>query len=486
MQYLKTLVDFIWTWIRIAYTKTRELLSLIHELLRPGKSVKNRLVALVLVGIVLAFIINSFYAFWTTSVQIVADKSHQCESDLAAMKAISDATLEDLDSSSDTITSKDALKYLMTRLSTHKPTPDSYVCLTDTMGKVLEAEDKSMPDSIDISSGADTLVLNDINNEPLVLEMNNIVNVGNSSYMVRSARIWNGTWNVVILHDLKKTWGSMIDIFLDVSRRCFISILLAVLGFFAMFILMRHAMLRRTRMEGEMDHAGGIQQQMLPKTFPERDDFDMYGFLRPAKTMGGDLYDYMIRDGKLYFCLGDVSGKGMPAALMMSEVHILFRNVARYTENPEEIASAINVSLAEGNESNMFCTMFIGVLDLQTKLLRYCNAGHNPPILLQQTQEPEFLSVMPNLAVGLFDEFPYQVQELQMQPGMSLFVYTDGVSEAEDVLHRLFTDETLLREIAGCETMTPKATIEHVLSLVDRHARMTDQSDDITMLCVKM
>lgn len=486
MQYLKNLVNFVWTWIRIAYTKTREFLLLFKELMSPGKSIVNRIVMFVLVAIIIAFVINSFFAFWTTSVQIVADKGHRCESDLSAMKAICDATLEDLDASSDTITSAEALKYLMTRLKTHKPTPDSYVCITDTTGKVLVAERAVGFDSINVQTSPDSLVLTDISGISVSLTMGNIVDIDNKKYMSLSSDVWDGRWKVVVLDNMEKTWGSMFDIFFEVSKRCSISILLAIIGFFAMFILMRHSMLRRNKMEGEIDNAGDIQQQMLPKTFPECEEFDFYGFLRPAKTMGGDLYDYMVRNGKLYFCIGDVSGKGMPAALMMSEVHILFRNVSRHTENPDEIASAINVSLSEGNDSNMFCTMFIGVLDMKTKLLRYCNAGHNPPILLQKADKPVFLDVMPNLAIGLFDEFPYQVQQLQMQPGMSLFVYTDGVSEAEDVLHRLFTDDALIREIDGCEVKTPKETIEHVLALVDHHARMTDQSDDITMICVKV
>lgn len=485
MKRLTDILKVMWDWMRIIFVKTCQGFALVKELLRPGRSLGSRIALIVWVLVLIAFVINSFTAFYTTTVQLVQNATQRCETDLAAMKAISDGTLEDLEQSSDTIHASDALAYLMKRLLGNKPNKDMLVCIADTTGKVILSEDTLIHD-LSLGNESDTLVLTSLGGEEIHLNFTNMMTVDSKRYSVSSAPIWDGRWHVAVLESNEQTWGTILELFLDVSRRCVISIMLVIIGFMAMFIIMRHALLRKTTIEGEMDHAGSIQQQMLLKTFPESEDFKLYGFLRPAKTMGGDLYDYLLRDGKLYFCLGDVSGKGMPAALMMSEVRSLFRNVARHTENPDEIASAINVGLADGNESNMFCTLFVGALDLNTKLLRFCNAGHNPPIVLQPEHKPRFLDVLPNLATGLFDEFPYQVQELQMLSGMSLFVYTDGVSEAEDVLHRLFTDEALLDKIEGCEHKTPKETVEYVLSLVDHHARMTDQSDDITMVCVKV
>ena len=139
------------------------------------------------------------------------------------------------------------------------------------------------------------------------------------------------------------------------------------------------------RMESELKIAHDIQMSMLPKTFPpypERDDIDIYGQLMPAKEVGGDLYDFYIRDEKLFFCIGDVSGKGVPASLVMAVTQTLFRTISRRESQPDRIMTTINESIAEDNESNMFVTLFIGVLDLPTGRLRYCNAGHNAPVLI--------------------------------------------------------------------------------------------------------
>lgn len=478
------ILKFIWYWIRIICVKAYHGISLVFELLRPGRSVTSRIAFAVWVIVLIAFVINSFTAFFTTTVQLVQNATQRCENDLAAVKAISDATLEDLDASSDTIHATDAIKYLMKRLENCKPNKDMLICITDTAGKVVLSEDTTIHE-LSLNTEIDTLSITGFGTDDIYLNLRNMTTVHDIRYSVSSSPIWDGRWNVAILESNQQTWGTILDLFLDVSRRCIISIMLVVIGFLAMFIIMRHAMLRKTNIEGEINNAGDIQQQMLPKEFPDREEFDLYAFLRPAKTMGGDLYDYIIRDEKLYFCIGDVSGKGMPAALLMSEVHSLFRNVARHTDKPEEIAAAINVGVADGNDSNMFCTMFIGALDLKTLNLTYCNAGHNPPVLMQQGRKPQFLDVLPNLAVGLFADFPYQAQQLQMQKDMSLFVFTDGVTEAEDALNQLFSDNALLDSLSESHKMTPRQTINHVLTLVDKHARFADQSDDITMLCVK-
>ena len=488
MKRILGVLKFLWEWIRIIYTKTRQMLSLMRELLRPGRSRTNRVCVIVWVVVIIAFIINSFVAFYTTTVELLAATSNRCDNDLAAMKSVCDATLEDLDQSSDTIKSADALKYLMQRLKSHKPSKESLVCIADTTGKVLQTESSRIT-HVDVRSVKDDdRVLAFDASQTIQLDFSNTISLDTLTYNVTSAPIWDGRWSVVVLQEMNATWGKLLEIFFEVSKRCVISILLAIVGFLAMFIMMRHAMLRKNNMEGEIDLAAGIQQQMLPKSFPVDCGFDLYGFLRPAKTMGGDLYDFIQREGKLFFCIGDVSGKGMPAALLMSEVRSLFRNVARHTDRPEDIVSAINVGVADGNDSNMFCTLFVGVLDVATRHLNYCNAGHNPPALIAANGNPQFVDVLPNLAVGLFDEFVYQSQQIQMQQGMSLFVYTDGVTEAEDALSRLFSDDALLRALAECPAgqSTSKGIIEHVLTLVDHHARYADQSDDITMLCLKV
>ncbi len=486
MNNILKVLRYVWDWIRIIFLKSGQTLKMMYELIRPSKSLTSRLCFLVWLGVFFAFVVNSFIAFWSTSVQIIEDKNHQCESDLAAMKAISDATLQDLDMSSDTITAADALAYLMKRLEQHKPSPDSHVCLTDTMGKVLHTESGLKLDSISLKGEKDSIEVTTMGMTPVKVNLGNVIRIGEDSYMSNATRIWRGQWNVVVLHNMKNTWGTLLDLFLEVTKRCVISLLLAFVAFLSMFVMMRHAMMRRQNMEGEIDLAGGIQQQMLPKAFPDSEKYSLHAFLRPAKTMGGDLYDYIERDNKLFFCIGDVSGKGMPAALLMSQVHSLFRNVARHTCRPEEIVSAINVGVADGNDSNMFCTLFVGVLDLETMLLNYCNAGHNHPVVTVPGKSPYMLDVVPNLAVGLFEDFAYQAQTLQMEDCMMVFTYTDGVTEAEDALSRLFSDQALIEGLCDSALLSPREVIDHVIGLVDRHARFADQSDDITMLCLKV
>ena len=197
--------------------------------------------------------------------------------------------------------------------------------------------------------------------------------------------------------------------------------------------------------ESELNIAHSIQMSMLPKTFPpypERDDVDIYGQLTPAKAVGGDLFDFFIRDEKLYFCIGDVSGKGVPASMFMAVARSLFHNVSGHIMEPHIIAKALNESMCDGNDMNMFVTMFIGVLDLQTGHLTYCNAGHDSPLLIGQG-----VGVLPcesNLPIGLMD-WEFVPQETTIAPGTTIFLYTDGLNEAENLHHQQFGEEQILQ-----------------------------------------
>ena len=148
---------------------------------------------------------------------------------------------------------------------------------------------------------------------------------------------------------------------------------------------LRSTTAQKASMESELKIAHDIQMSMLPKTFPpypERHDIDIYGTLKAAKGVGGDLFDFFIRDEKLFFCIGDVSGKGVPASLFMAVTRSLFRNISSHVADPAAIVSTLNNAMAEGNDTNMFVTVFVGVLDLTTGLLRYCNGGHDAPLLV--------------------------------------------------------------------------------------------------------
>lgn len=244
----------------------------------------------------------------------------------------------------------------------------------------------------------------------------------------------------------------------------------------------------KERIESELRIARDIQMGMIPKTFPpfpERDDVDLYALLYPAKEVGGDLYDFFIDSGRLYFAIGDVSGKGVPASLFMAITRSLFRSVAAFYQDPAEILMSLNNSIAETNESNMFVTLFIGILELSTGELLYCNAGHNPPVLISLEAKPSFMGPVPNVPAGLFQEFIYKSQKLQLEKGTTIFLYTDGLTEAENSEEKLYGKEALLTVLEEAATLEPKEMTETVIAAVGLHVGEAEQSDDLTILTIK-
>jgi len=239
------------------------------------------------------------------------------------------------------------------------------------------------------------------------------------------------------------------------------------------------------RIEGELKVARGIQMSMIPKIFPpypERGDIDMFAAVVPAKEVGGDLYDFYIRDEKLFFCIGDVSGKGVPASLVMAVSRSLFRTVSAHEMSPQRIVTAMNDSMSDMNESNMFVTFFCGVLDLQNGHLRYCNAGHNAPVLVQESGNKE-LTVVPNLPLGIMPGMYFAEQETDLECGTGLFLYTDGLNEAENPVHELFGEDRMMQTLkAGLES---RVLIDTVRDAVHAFADGAPQSDDLTMLYIR-
>ena len=235
-------------------------------------------------------------------------------------------------------------------------------------------------------------------------------------------------------------------------------------------------------MQSELNVARNIQMSMLPKTFPafpDRKDLDLYATLTPAKAVGGDLYDFFIRDEKLFFCIGDVSGKGVPASLVMAVSRTLFRNIAASTSEPHRIVEMMNVNICEGNDNCMFVTLFVGVLDLQTGRLRFCNAGHDAPFV-EGTQ----IDCKSNLPIGVIPDLNYSDQEIEMAPGSILFLYTDGLTEAEDANHKWFGKERVAAVVSNFDG-TPRQLIETVTDAVLQFVGETEQHDDLTLFALK-
>lgn len=244
----------------------------------------------------------------------------------------------------------------------------------------------------------------------------------------------------------------------------------------------------KAQIEGELNIARRIQMALVPKIFPpfpNRTDMDLYASLIPARAVGGDLYDYFIDGDNLLFCIGDVSGKGIPGALMMAITRSLFRNIAMHENTPAAIAKALNNAISEHNDENMFVTMFIGRCNLKTGELTCCNCGHNPPAVALDGHVFRFMDSLPtNLPIGVVDGFDYAQVITHITPGTQILLYTDGVTEAENSTKELFGDERLLHALSSHES-TPQANIQAVLKHVTDFVRDEEQSDDITLLCIQ-
>ena len=243
----------------------------------------------------------------------------------------------------------------------------------------------------------------------------------------------------------------------------------------------------KERISSELTIARNIQLAMLPKTFPpfpERDDINIYSLLTPAREVGGDFYDFFLRDEKLFLCVGDVSGKGVPAALVMAVARSTFRMLSEHESSPDRIVIQMNDTMARDNDYNMFITLFVGVLDLPTGRLRYTNAGHKAPVLVdnQNRLQKRMLPVDSNLPIGTFPDWKYSLQETIISSGTTLFLYTDGLTEAEDAEHNQFGQQRMMDTIHDA---TAEPLIKCMEAAVKQFVGETEQSDDLTMMALQ-
>ena len=241
----------------------------------------------------------------------------------------------------------------------------------------------------------------------------------------------------------------------------------------------------KERIESELRIARDIQQDMLPQRFPQRSDMDMFASMRAAKEVGGDLYDFFFQDEKLFFCVGDVSGKGVPAALFMANTISLFRTVAKEGISPASIANRLNEALGLDNENGMFVTMFIGIVDLATGRLDFCNAGHNPPVIIADGRS-RYMEMESNAPIGLWPQLQFVGEHIDSITGQVLVIYTDGVNEAENKDMVQYGDDRLLELLNMKEDDTAKQFVDRILEDVALHVGDAEPSDDITLLCLKI
>ena len=244
---------------------------------------------------------------------------------------------------------------------------------------------------------------------------------------------------------------------------------------------------QKASIESELNVASNIQMSMLPSVFPDREGLDMFASMTPAKEVGGDLYGYLLKDDKLYFCVGDVSGKGVPASLFMAQVTRLFRTLANQMITPADICTQMNEALSgEENLTCMFVTLFIGLVDLNTGHLSFCNAGHNPPVIGGGEHHGEFLQMLPNFPIGVMPGLEFEGEEIGSIKGRPLFIYTDGLNEAENREHGQFGDDHLIDILRNTHFDTARQVVETLAAKVEEHRDGADPNDDLTMMCLRI
>ena len=329
------------------------------------------------------------------------------------------------------------------------------------------------------------------------------------------------TAELAALYNTQQQKAKIAEQDMALSRQRWVSTLIAMallIIFFSIFIYARHRSAQRLahahaklqkaydkleettavkeRIESELRIARDIQMSMVPNIFPNHEGLDVYAAMIPAKEVGGDLYGYLLLGDQLFFCVGDVSGKGVPASLFMAQATRLFRTLAAQKMMPAEIATHMNAELAEDNEQGMFVTMFIGLVNVNTGVLDFCNCGHNPPVLIGKKGETgngstterqaEFIKVEANAPIGLWPGLNYVGERIENIMGMPLLVYTDGLNEAENKEQEQFGEDRMLDILRHGNFSSAKQVVERLKSDVEQHRNGADPSDDLTLLCLKV
>ena len=384
-----------------------------------------------------------------------------------------------------------SLDWLSDLVGNVKVYPNAYSMMISRSGQFLvcPVETLVMHQTIQevTNSMEDTSMMNSLSRSMLNGETGNqtIRYKGATSYVYFSPVERTG-WSMSIVIPENEIYGS-------IRRAGALVGFLQLLGLVMMVLIIRAVILnalkfrevddKKKRMEGELHIANAIQMAMIPKASSggtENEDADLSASITPAKEVGGDFYDYYFRDQKLFFCIGDVSGKGVPAALVMAVSRSLFRTISAHESSPKRLITAMNDFMSDTNENNMFVTLFCGILDLTNGRLRYCNAGHNPPIILTNSIQP--LPVRPNLPLGVMHGMCYEEQEVILHYDDALFLYTDGLTEAENPEHELFGEERMKAVLHTRRDV--QAQLEAMQQAVADFVGTAPKSDDLTMMFI--
>ena len=384
--------------------------------------------------------------------------------------------------------------------------PSSYTLLLSEQGKLIagprttEKNEEDIRRIIAVVNDDDTgkLLCSKENTRTYSFQSSN----GDEAFVFTAKFKTDPRWQMVVVCYEDEVFGPLREVRVNILLMMLVGF--AIMGFIVYRFFMKErdlnkTLLKQTRIDSELRIARDIQLKMLPMTyppFPNRSDLDIYGSLVPAREVGGDMYDFFIRDEKLFFCIGDVSGKGVPAAMLMASTHSMFRAFSSHGNDPAQIMYRINESACQGNNSNMFVTIFIGVLNLQTGQLCYCNAGHDRPIVIN-SNGISMLDAKPHLPVGIFDDMHYETEESVLTPNSMMFLYTDGLTEAmaplpatdhnaETVRHNLFGIERVMSNLQHHEAqISAKQLLDSINMAVNNFVGDAEQSDDLTMLAIR-
>jgi len=391
-----------------------------------------------------------------------------------------------------------SLQWLSTTINAHPVSPSSYNVMISRSGQLMACPVESlvMRRTIqEVTHGMEDTTVRQVNRQ-MMEGMSGQSTIqdekGRKNYVFYAPIKGDAGWSMAIVCPDREIYYGLRQMTFNLTLLMLLGLALLVFIIYRAarnFGRLQYAKTEKERIASELRIASGIQRGMLPKTFPpfpERDDVEVYGSLVSAKEVGGDLYDFFIRDEKLFFCIGDVSGKGVPASLMMAVTRSLFRVASAQESVPSRIVSVINDAMTDMNEENMFVTFFVGVLDLPTGRLHYCNAGHPAPLLIGQGVG--VLPVETNVPIGLVSDWKYTPQSALVLPGTSIFLYTDGLTEAENHLHTQFGEQRM-KQVAGQALadgkQDPTLLIQSMTQGVNRFVDGAQQSDDLTMLAVQ-
>jgi sigma-B regulation protein RsbU (phosphoserine phosphatase) len=386
------------------------------------------------------------------------------------------------------LTADISLDWLTELMGSIKVYPNAFNTVVSRSGQIMVCPNESLVMSKSVDQFADESddsdVLRSINEAMLSGQEGELaIRYHGEGYRIYFAPVERTGWSLSIVVPER-------DMFAGVRKVGGIVIILQLLGVAMIIVILRvtirnqmkykHLSTQKELIQNELRIGHDIQMSMIPKTFPafpNRTDLDFAATIIPAKEVGGDLYDFYIRDEKLFFCIGDVSGKGVPAALVMSVTQSLFRATSAHEINPSKIVTSINNLMSENNENSMFVTFFCGILDLATGVLRYCNAGHNPPML-----NTDKLPVITNIPLGVMPGMSFKEQETRLKYDDTLFLYTDGLTEAENASAEQFGEERM-GAVLGTKR-NAVALLDAMQKAVNDFVKAAPQSDDLTVLVI--